>query len=151
MYYDYKEALKDDILQAVSDNEYEYKGLDRIDLAERLNDELWVDDSVTGNGSGSYTFNAYEAGEYVLADGMEYYSEAVEAFCTPAEEVADNFLSENWEAIDVTIRCYLLPEMIEEALDDLEEDGFFDDLDEDDLEEDEDDLEEEEESEAAEA
>lgn len=28
-------------------------------------DELWIDDSVTGNGSGSYTFNSYKAEENV--------------------------------------------------------------------------------------
>lgn len=122
MYYNYMEAMKEDITRAISENEYQYEGLSREDLEEKLNDDLWIDDSVTGNGSGSYTSEA-EARDMVQADGEEYYKEAVFEFCIDSETVAEHLF--DYEYIDVTIRCYLLNQAISEALDDLEEDGFF--------------------------
>lgn len=62
--YDYLEAIKADVKDAISDNYdlNEYRG-DREGLEEKLNDDLWTNDSVTGNASGSYTFNSYTAKE----------------------------------------------------------------------------------------
>lgn len=90
--------------------------IDRDALIEHLNDELWTCDSVTGNASGSYTFNRLEAREYVI-DNMDLLNEAIEVFCIDAETVAEKFLAENWEYFDVTIRCYILGEAIENAVD----------------------------------
>lgn len=123
MFYDYKEAMKEDIREAISDNEWRYTGLDRDKLEETLNDDLWIDDSVTGNGSGSYTFNAEEAKEYVFADGMGYYAEAVEEFGLDAKTIEEHLT--DYEYIDVTIRCYLLGQIISELLDEYEAEGFF--------------------------
>ena len=125
MYYNYMEAMKEDVTRAISEYEYQYEGLSREDLEEKLNDDLWIDDSVTGNGSGSYTCNAAEARDMVQADGEEYYQEAVEEFCIDSETVAEHLF--DYEYIDVTTRCYLLGQAISEALDDLEADGFFED------------------------
>lgn len=62
--YNYLEAVKNDVMQAIEDN-YDLKEYrdNRQELEEKLNDELWTDDSVTGNASGSYTFNTYKAEE----------------------------------------------------------------------------------------
>ena len=90
--------------------------IDRGALTEHLNDELWTCDSVTGNASGSYTFNRLQAREYVI-DNMDLLNEAIETFCIDAETIADKFTSENWEYFDVTIRCYVLSEAIENAVD----------------------------------
>ena len=94
----------------------DHGGIDRDALTEHLNDELWTCDSVTGNASGSYTFNRLQAREYVI-DNMDLLNEAIETFCVNAETVADKFTSENWEYFDVTIRCYVLSEAIEKAVD----------------------------------
>ena len=57
MYYDYYEEVKNDVLDYIENNidldEFE----NREDLYEHLYDELFVEDSVTGNGSGSYTMS----------------------------------------------------------------------------------------------
>ena len=114
--YNYEEAILNDVLEAISDNEYQYSGLDRDELEEKLNDELWIDDAVTGNGSGSYTFNAFQAGLNLVGN---YYL---------LHEACDEFgcnVPESEEAADVTIRCYLLSQAIAEALDELEADGYF--------------------------
>ena len=92
--------------------------IDRDALTEHLNDELWTCDSVTGNASGSYTFNRLQAREYVIDNG-ELLEEAIREFCVDAETVADKFLSEDWEYFDVTIRCYVLGEAIENAVDEF--------------------------------
>lgn len=96
----------------------DHGGIDRDALVEHLNDELWTCDSVTGNASGSYTFNRLQAREYVIDNG-ELLEEAIREFCVDAETVAEKFLSEDWEYFDVTIRCYVLGEAIENAVDEF--------------------------------
>jgi hypothetical protein len=90
---------------------------DADDFAEYLNDTLWAEDSVTGNGSGSYTFNSAEAKDHVIND-METVAEALREFCTPAEEIGNRFLSEDWEWLDVTARCYILGQAISQYIED---------------------------------
>ena len=90
------------------------------EIADKLNDELWVDDSVTGNGSGSYTFSRYGAKTYVV-DNMDLCVESLEEFCTEPATIAEKFLAEDWEYFDVTIRCYLLGAVIWEILEEVKE------------------------------
>ena len=120
---DYRTEVKEDIKAYYEDNEYyiNYADFDTPeDFGEWLNDTLWTEDSVTGNASGSYTFNSYEAREKVLAD-METVSEALKEFCVPAEEIGNRFLNEDWEYLDVTARCYVLGECIAEFIEEYEE------------------------------
>ena len=78
--YDYEEAVKNDVRTWVEGNVKfsEWKG-DREGLEGYLNDELFVDDGVTGNGSGSYTFNTWKAEENICHN-MELLGEACEEF-----------------------------------------------------------------------
>lgn len=94
---------------------------DRDEIEEYLNDTLFIDDSVTGNASGSYTFNREEAKNYVLAD-IDTVREALQEFGTDAGTIAEKFLDEDWEYFDVIARCYILGQAIAEVLDELEED-----------------------------
>ena len=116
--YDYFEAVKADVSQWIEDNEYYCQDHrdSREDFEEWLNYELWTADSVTGNGSGSYTFNRYEAGEN-LAGNFDLLAEAVEEFGGNMDVLKDGE-----EACDVTIRCYLLGRAISEVLDEEWED-----------------------------
>lgn len=117
--YNYEEAVKNDVRTWIEDNVKfsEWKG-DREGLEEYLNDELFVDDSVTGNGSGSYTFNAWEAEENICHN-MELLGEACKEFGNDAAQI----LKKGAEVCDVTIRCYLLGSAINAVLDELEEEG----------------------------
>lgn len=119
--YNYLEAMKEDVLEYINNeiNLSDYEDLD--ELEQFLNDELWTVDSVTGNASGSYTFNRCQAQEYVC-DNMDELKEALDEFGTDAETISDKFLSEDWEYFDVTIRCYLLGAAISESLEEIEED-----------------------------
>lgn len=92
--------------------------IDRDELEEYLNDTLWIEDSVTGNASGSYTFNSARAKENVFAD-LDSVKEAFEEF-GEKDRFADLFFNEEWETIDVITRCALLGQAIGEALDDLD-------------------------------
>ena len=124
MEYNYIEHIKEDVKTAILDNctkeeiKNAFKSLEaRDELYEKLYDDLWVDDSVTGNASGSYTCNTYKAEEY-LCHNWDLLVEALEEF----GESESDALSRGAEFCDVTIRCYLLGSAIKEALDELEED-----------------------------
>lgn len=121
--YNYLDAVKRDVLNAIKDN-YTAEQIaeqlkDRGAFEEELNDTLWTDDSVTGNGSGSYTFDRWEARNVVLSD-METVAEALREFCVDAATIGEKFLNEDWEYLDVTARCYVLGQAIDAALDELE-------------------------------
>lgn len=120
--FNYNEAVKADVMEYIRDNytaeEIAEKLEDKDGFAEELNDELWIADSVTGNGRGSYTFSNYKAKEYVFAD-TDTVQEALKEFCTEAETIAEKFLSEDWEYFDVTARCYCLSGAIYEALEEI--------------------------------
>lgn len=119
--YDYMESVKEDVKNYI-DSEINFEDFDSLEeLEEKLNVDLWVEDSVTGNGSGSYTFNRVQASLYVL-DNMDLLQEAIDEFAIEPATVGNKFISEDWEWFDVTIRCYLLGSAISEVLNDLEED-----------------------------
>ena len=111
--YDYRAAMYSDIKDYITENidlaDYE----NREDLEQKLNDTLWCEDSVTGNASGSYFFSTYKA-EEALCHNWDLLAEAVEEFGSDID-----ILKSGAEACDVTIRCYLLGEMISAVLDDL--------------------------------
>lgn len=117
MAYDYREAVKDDVLEYIN-NEINFEDFDTLEeLEEHLNEVLFTEDSVTGNASGSYTFNTYEAEENICHN-FDLLGEALEEFGSGA----DYLITHGAEAVDVTIRCYLLGECIAAALEEIEDD-----------------------------
>lgn len=122
--YNYLEAVTADVIDFIRDevNASDYEN--REALSEFLYDELFCCDSITGNASGSYTFNAYKAKEFIFAD-PDTVSEALREFCVDAETIAEKFLSQNWEYFDVTARCYVLGQAIENALDSVKNELEF--------------------------
>lgn len=122
MNYNYLENMKEDIKEYIlNDSELSIDDLiyNRSELEEKLNDDLWAYDGVTGNASGSYTFYRYKAREYVL-DNMDLLEKMCNEFCVDAETIGKKFLDGAWEWMDVSIRCYLLGQAISEVLDDIE-------------------------------
>lgn len=116
MAYDYREAVKDDVLEYIN-NEINFEDFDTLEeLEEHLNEVLFTEDSVTGNASGSYTFNTYEAQENICHN-LDLLGEALEEFGGGYD-----ILKDGAEAADVTIRCYLLGECIAAALEEIEDD-----------------------------
>ena len=116
--YNYLEAMIEDVKEYLR-NEAEYDQEDlfynRSYLEEKLHDELWCGDSVTGNASGSYTFSTWKAEEY-LCHNYDELADACEAFGQDIGEA----IKRGAEFCDVTIRCHLLGRAISEALDEIE-------------------------------
>ena len=113
--YNYMEAMKEDIKEYIN-NEVNLKDFsDRDELEEKLNEDLWVADSVTGNASGSYYCNSWKA-EEAICHNLDLLGEAMSEFGCEAD-----LLEKGAEWADVTIRCYLLGQVIGEVLDDMEE------------------------------
>ena len=122
MSYNYMNAMAEDIRDYITENiSREDYTEDRDGLEGYLNDTLWTEDSVTGNASGSYYCNTWKA-EEALAHNGDLLAEALEEFGRDGTDV----LKEGAEAMDVTIRCYLLGQAIAKVLDDLDSDGYFD-------------------------
>ena len=123
----YNDEVKADVIEWINENidyiDDDVKA-DKDDFFEYLNDNLWTADSVTGNGSGSYTFSRSKAMENVFAD-IETVKDALKEFCVPAETIAEKFLESDFEYFDVTARCYVLGSAIYEVLEEMEEEGFF--------------------------
>ena len=116
---EYIEQIKKDVLEWIGENEEDFKEKakeGREAVEEWLNDELFNNDSVTGNASGSYTFSTWQAEENI-AHERELIEETAENF----GETAGELWERGAEAVDVSIRCYLLGEAIGEALDEVEE------------------------------
>lgn len=120
--YDYRKALREDIRDYINEAEITVTPDNVDELEDRLRDELWTVDSVTGNGSGSYTFNAWRAEEN-LCHNLDLLGEALEEFGCEASYITEK----GAEACDVTIRCYLMPQVLGQVLrelaDEYEEDG----------------------------
>lgn len=111
--YNYLAAVTADVLDYINENNIEVTADNREEIEQQLNDELFTVDSVTGNASGSYTFCAYQAEEYICHN-LDLLGEAIEEFGGDMD-----VLKNGAEACDVTIRCYLLPQAIAAALDEL--------------------------------
>ncbi len=114
MIYNYEENIKEDVKNYIKEN-YEKEEIKDLDYDD-IYDELFLEDTVTGNGSGSYTFSTWQAEENICHN-MELAQEAYEYF---GYEGVD--MSKGAEAVDVTIRCYLLGQVLQDILDELKED-----------------------------
>lgn len=106
---DYKDEILDDLLEEA----VYHKG----ESLESFRDSMWICDNVTGNASGSYTFNAYQAEEN-LKD-LIFSDELLEMFQEFGYDRVP--LEEGPENIDVSIRCFLLDSVISENEDEIRE------------------------------
>lgn len=114
--YNYEEAVKNDVRQYLEENWEKGKRItdeDRITLY----DDMFVADSVTGNGSGSYTFNKYEAEENVCHN-LDLLGEAIDELCVDSATLREKM---DGEWADVTIRCYMLGQVEDEVFDEWNE------------------------------
>ena len=112
--YNYLEAVKEDVKSYIVIEVELSDYSSRKELESYLNDELFTNDSVTGNGSGSYYCNAWKA-EEAICHNLDLLGEALEEFGCD-----ENYLKKGAEACDVTIRCYLLGQAINEVLDEMD-------------------------------
>ena len=122
--YSYKEVVRSDVREWIENNKEQIEGLDRHDAYEIIYDSCWVDDSVTGNASGSYTFSRWEARQNFFndEDSEEYIDQMIEDGFTTRESVGRAVQESQWELLDVSIRCWLLCDAVSDVLDEYYDD-----------------------------
>ena len=122
--YNYKGQIRADVKEWIENNKEQIEGLDRHDSYEVVYDSCWVDDSVTGNASGSYTFSSYEARQNFYEDtySEEYLEQMVDDGFADAMEVGKKIIASNYEWLDVSIRCWLLCDAVSDVLDEYYDD-----------------------------
>ena len=108
--YNYLENLKEDIKAYIKENDLLNNEQVNYDA---LYDDMFINDSITGNGSGSYFCNAWKA-EEALAHNLDLLHEACEMFGSTPD-------LNNPEACDVTIRCYLLGQALHKVIEEIED------------------------------
>ncbi|MDM8280207.1 hypothetical protein QUW35_05845 [Ligilactobacillus agilis] len=115
--YSYPKAVKSDIREYLNDNlDVGTFGLllqGDDDTIEDVREDLFEDDSVTGNQSGSYTMNSLEA-EQNLAGNWDLLQEAKEEL-----DPGVDLIAKGPEFCDVLIRCYLVDWCFNETLNDI--------------------------------
>lgn len=116
--YNYEDAVREDVIEYIKDN-YSIRDLkenleNKDEFYQDLYDDLFVSDSVTGNASGSYYCNAWKA-EEAICHNMDLLADALEEFGGELDVLRDGS-----EACDVTIRCYMLGQVLGDAIDDME-------------------------------
>jgi hypothetical protein len=126
--YNYDEAIKNDIYEWLEENGEFYEHEDGTITYDDVYDDMFVADSVTGNGSGSYTFSRWKAEEHICHN-LELLKDAIEALGGDYE-----MAMKSAEDADVTIRCYMLSQYLQEGIDKYNEEHHREVVEEDDEE-----------------
>ena len=91
----------------------DFAEMDDEDKIEWLNDEAFISDTVTGNASGSFFFNSWKA-ESAICHNWYLIEETQDEFGTLE-------FSRGAEYIDVSIRCYMLSQVISDVIEAIED------------------------------
>lgn len=110
--YDYREEMKKDILRYIDECRDKSDGIITDEERDSLYDDMFISDDVTGNASGSYTYNAWKAEEYV-AHNLDLLGQALDEFDIDGNTLRKK-MSGEWA--DCTIRCYLLGQVIGDVI-----------------------------------
>lgn len=112
--YNYFENICDDIRNWMTYEDIQVTHKNRHELAEELNDRLFCEDCITGNGSGSYTFSTWQAEENICHNwGL------IEEVANEWGYTMDELMKKGAEGVDVCIRCYLLGSCIEHVIQEM--------------------------------
>lgn len=110
-YNDYYQQVKNDAIEAI-DEQFDSGYWDADTEWDVVYDNLFNDDAVTGNGSGSYTFNAAKALENVKdAVWDENIRRTLNDMGITSYRIADYIENNDAEELDVIIRCIMLVEI----------------------------------------
>ena len=110
-YNDYYQQVKNDAIAAI-DEQFDCGYWDGDTEWDVVYDNIFVDDAVTGNGSGSYFFNAAKARDAV-ADAIwdEKILNALSEIGISGDRIAQYLRDNDAESLDVCIRCAMLGEV----------------------------------------
>lgn len=115
--YDYYDAVKEDVLNVIEEDDelLPRKDEDEVDYEERLTDALWASE-VTGNGPYAYYYSDEEDAIAAVMGNLGLCIEAYREF--GVDEDAITFMS-NIRSADVVIRCYILPSVIHNIIEEM--------------------------------
>lgn len=118
MSYHYRTEMKQDILDYINRNitldDWEF----RTDLEDYLYNELWADDSITGNGEKYYDTESYC--ESCLAYNLDLMMEACEEFGIDMKSLLQHYHDGDLARfLDCMIRCYLFVDTLHDVLNEI--------------------------------
>lgn len=119
---EYKKDVKADLLEVIKDNPEQWAELSVDDYREQLSDYT-LTDTITGNGSGSYTFNSYEAQEIINSRGLIWDDEFIQALEEYGASLSD-IVEKGPEAVDVWARCIALESLSDEELEAIRDEAL---------------------------
>ena len=111
-FYNYKEEMVDELESMIKDSDIDFTGKNRGEAFEELQD-LAFDRDLTGNRTGSYWCNELKA-ERSLLGNFDLIQDALDDF---GMESVDSPELISGEHLDVLVREHLLPQVIDEVLD----------------------------------
>lgn len=111
-FYNYQLEMVDELESMIKDSDINFEGKDRGEAYEELQD-LAFDRDVTGNRVGSYWCNELKA-ERALLGNFDLVQDALDDF---GMESVDSPELLSGEHLDVLVREHLLPQVIDEVLD----------------------------------
>ena len=112
--YDYEKALYEDIYNYIKNNINLYDYDDKEKAYNALDEALWPEDCITGNGPYGYA-DEDKCGKYV-GDNLKLAFEALREFCVKLRDIPDTSPA---KYMDATIRCYLFHGVLDTVLNDL--------------------------------
>lgn len=107
---EYKIEVIEDLTELLTENKDQIKDLSTDELRDLIMDYRFAD-SVTGNGSGSYYFNRYEAQETINERGILFDDDFLGYIHDMGADL-DELLTKGAEDVDVWARCCVLDYML---------------------------------------
>ena len=112
-FYDYKSEMVDELEAILKDSDITFNGKNRGEMYEELQD-LSFDRDLTGNRTGSYWCNELKD-ERALLGNFDLVQGSLDELGMDSIDIPDLISGEH---LDVLVREYLLPKVIDEVLDD---------------------------------
>lgn len=114
--YDYRKAIIKELKDWIHDN-LDDKEIEDDEISNWIYDEVWAEDSITGNGC--YGYAPEEKCQEYVCTNLDLYFEAANEFSDFPSSGTPWIYRNPAQHMDATIRCYLLGECIETALEEL--------------------------------
>lgn len=111
-FYNYKSEMIDELEDMIKDSDVEFDGKNRGEIYEELQD-LAFDRDMTGNRTGSYWCNELKA-ERALLGNFDLVQDALDELGMESVSNPDLLTGEH---LDILVREHLLPQVIDEVLD----------------------------------
>lgn len=111
MKYNYVEEMKNDVVFYMQDIGLNWDNYAE-DYKEDIIDELWTVDTITGNGPDGCYASETECKEFISGN-LDLMFEALDEFGVDYNELK-NKATHLYRYLDTTIRCYLLPQVVNE-------------------------------------